>query len=172
MVGKNIRVFCLFVLWLTLPVAVSAMDNITKQVNISLETSFSVNEGKISPRKGDLEMCKTDNRYLNSALKVVGISLDGTYDVSIRKISYQSKVETLELIHYEISLANYDRLLELVDKFRGDKIFIPTRIPLSKSPTSCFLFNTKNKTNLLCQYGFRPYKEIPAIINNFSELMY
>jgi hypothetical protein len=144
-----------------------------KLTETSIESSFSVANQTITPKKADLEICKSDNDYMLSAFKEKGIEIKSiNYDVVVSKKTYMTSTEKengeLTLFHYEVELQDFSVVMQQKFPVLAKEKYITTYIPLSEAPTTCYAFAGKDKLNLLCHFGMKQYKSVPDIIESLK----
>lgn len=131
-------------------------------IDSTLESAFSVKRNKVIADKADKETCKIDNAYMLSALKVRKIGLKNLdYKVRVNRKHYPhgpASKDTLEIFHYEIEFPDFDIAMKKGFPELTKTDFIKTHIPLSKAPTTCYIFTGNQKLNLLCTTGLSRIK--------------
>ena len=176
MTFKNaLLTFCFFGYTIFTGLACATQDNAgigVKMTQNILESDFSVIDKKVMAKKGGEDMCKSDNENMLSALQVKKISLaDHDYRVIVSKkeytFPYLTEENKLELFHYEINLLA-EQTIENQFPVLKSKDYLETRIPLSKAPTSCYIFTSHKKLNLMCHYGFKKHSGMANIINEIK----
>lgn len=144
-----------------------------KLASNAVESIFSVMNGKITAEKSDLQTCKTDNEYMLSALKERQIHLTGVdYRTEVSSKVYKfNKADSpdLKLIHYAISILTQKGKVTRITKNIPADAYVKSYIPISKAPTSCYIFSRKNNTlHLLCHYGMKVNRNITDVIQSLK----
>lgn len=144
-----------------------------KLAGSKIESAFSVANGKITPKTASLETCRSDNEYLLSALKKKNIDLNNiNYNTLVSKKIYINITEkgsdSLTLFHYEIVLQDSTTAMENDFPDLKKQKYFQAHLPLSEAPTTCYVFASIDKLNLLCHYGFIRIQSMPAIIQRLK----
>lgn len=138
-----------------------------------IESVFSVKQQKLLVSKGKQHICEADNAAMLSAFELKKIYLKNlNYIATVSRKTY-SPISTannkmLELFYYEVEFKDFPLIMANHFPFLAKQEFVTSYIANNKAPTSCFIFNGRNKLNLLCHYGMKQYPEMVDIIRSLK----